>query len=839
MKNKKIIPFILVWIFAFGIGSYFRLYPLINFVPDGNKEKATMMVIGRMRQQIAQNIARNSPQLSPQEKQLLAKKQFDSTFHNERENVKRSIEKVAQTLSNNTPPKKTKPYLLASDSFYYYGLTENILKTGHLSDTIIGSKYLHKQMLAPKGHLEPLNLHPFVGFTIYKFIKFFNPSIDLMFAISFTPIVVTALSLTAFLLICYLFKIHYLLSFVGSVFFLLAPIFVKRSTFGWYDNDPYNTFFPFILLWMFFLIFQKHQNSRPKKGCVFFLSLGMMIYTLFWQGWMMFYSTLALSSLLILIHNRFILKRKKSSKSLALNLGAFLGLSFIFISLLFGVREFFNLFKEGWVALKEFIAPQLAIWPDIYLSVGELKSADLTFIIEQTGGLFFNVIGLCGILGIFIKYRNKQHSYMFKSAITLTVFLSFAFLITKGAQRFVLLCLIPLSLGFPIGLQMIKDGLTPVFSFIKTKNKFLGYLSQLLGFALILLIVLIPIRSIHAAMPSLLNPIYNQTWEKALTQIETKTPPESIINTWWSPGHFVKAIAKRRVSFDGATINFPQAYWISNILLNTDERESLGMLRMLNNSANDAVEYLHSLGIPISQSVTIVKEIGKLSKLKAGLQLTKILKNEDINHLLDLTHTNPPPSYILLYNEFVDNNIQLRFIGNWDFKRVEAINKSPELIAQVPQRNSQKYIDFLWELAGGPHKYSKPLGLINTNKDTLKFQQNVTLNLKSMQCTINSPEYGTGIPKSIFYLENDQIKEHIFPNRTLSYSVIYIEDDQKRVILLDRYLAQSLIVQLFFFDAKGLKYFKPFLSESDLTRRTEIKVFEVDWKSFKEDLNHP
>ena len=37
-------------------------------------------------------------------------------------------------------------------------------------------------------------------------------------------------------------------------------------------------------------------------------------------------------------------------------------------------------------------------------------------------------------------------------------------------------------------------------------------------------------------------------------------PENSIITTWWPPGHFIKSMAQRRVTFDGATINFPQAY---------------------------------------------------------------------------------------------------------------------------------------------------------------------------------------------------------------------------------------------------------------------------------------
>ena len=44
------------------------------------------------------------------------------------------------------------------------------------------------------------------------------------------------------------------------------------------------------------------------------------------------------------------------------------------------------------------------------------------------------------------------------------------------------------------------------------------------------------------------------------------------------------------------------------------------------------------------------------------------------------------------------------------------------------------------------------------------------------------------------------------------------------------------MVTLYFFDGKGLKYFRPFAKEKDLTRRTQIFVYEVDWTKFTDDI---
>ncbi len=340
-------------------------------------------------------------------------------------------------------------------------------------------------------------------------------------------------------------------------------------------------------------------------------------------------------------------------------------------------------------------------------------------------------------------------------------------------------------------------------------------------------------------MRSILTSIFNYTWEKALLDIKEKTPENSIINAWWPPGHFIKAIAHRRVNFDGATINFPQSYWTASIFLNADEVEDLGILRMLNNSANQAAEYLTTLGYPTSKTVEILKQITKLNRQESAKILKEYIKDDSrINHLLDLTHKTPPPSYLFIYSEFVDNNIELPFVAHWNFKAIEKINKSPELLKDVPRSSTKDYLSFLWDLAGGSYRYSGPLSVIGQNGSTILFDNNVSVNTLTKECFINSQMFGKGIPKSIFYLENNSVHEKEFPEANLSYSVMLISPspNEYNCILLDRPLAQSLLMRLYFYDGAGLSFIKPVINESDLTKRTVIKVFEINWDGFKKKI---
>jgi len=828
--NKSLFfTYTFIYIIAISIGLYFRLYPLRQYTPEKISERAAIFVLSQLKTKVSRQVNHTNPNLTPEEKETLIQKQLNLLLRQQKNDFHKTIQRVAKDMTKSEPQQSSNPYLLASDSFYYYNLTENIKNTGKISDTVKGSKYLHKLMLAPVGHLEPFNLHPYVGYFIYKILKIFNPNINLMYAVSYTPLIITALSLIPFLFICALSKFHPAVSLTSSLFFLLSPIFIKRSTFGWYDNDPYNTLFPLIILSLFFYglkySFKKNTKTRFLEGPIktYFIAgitaLSMMLYAFFWQGWMLVFSVLFISILFILLENHFLEKNKANIKTFLIYFGIILGGSFITISCTFGPQEFFTLFAEGWHALKNFLAPQLSPWPDLYISVSELHSASLPFIITLTGGKTFFIIA---ILGIFFSFIHQR-----KICITLTIFLAISLIITQGAQRFAMLCLIPLSLLFPFGLQCIYDSLKKILSKFSQSNILIPIF--------ILLFSILPVRFIHIALPSLLNPLFNQTWEKTLINIDKNTPKDSIINTWWPPGHFIKAIAHRRVTFDGASINYPQAYWISNFFLSQTENEGIGILRMLNNSANQAAEYLHEkLGLPLSTSILILKEITQYDKTTARILLNKFISQKEyIEHILKLTHASPPPSYCLIYKEFIENNLQLKFIGGWNFKEIEEINKNPERMAAVPKRNSREYIDFLWNLAGGPYKYSGPLDKINRNKNMLLFKNNITVDLTKMDCKIDSPKYGRGTPTSLFYLKNDTIIEKKLPNATLPYSVIlYQKNNTYHTVLADQPLANSLLMKLYYFGGKGLRHFKLFSDESDLTKRTEILVFEVDWVSF-------
>ncbi len=832
-RNEKIAIFILIWALASGLGIYLRLYTLRNNVSHENTEKATLTVINSIKNSTYKQVEKSNPALSPSEKQLLAKKQFDATLHAQAAKVRETIDRVARQIQDNDPSGKTPFYLPEADSYYYYNLTENIVTAGTISPQIKASKYFNPLMNAPHGYWEPLNLHPYVGFAVYKIANFLSPGISLMQAVSFTPLVMTIIILFVFLVACAILECSAWVSLLSAFYLVCIPVFLRRSMFGWYKNDPANIFFLFIIPTALFYGLKNINDRKKALVAAAATSFLLALYSLFWQGWVFLASLIGACGFFALLYNILLVGKKEQTKDILFFFSVVIIGAFVGVSLIFGPRDFFILFEEGWRALQDFINPQLSLWPDLYIAVGELLRPTTEQWFEMMGGPFFIGIGVFGLLMRTVRMFRKRDDPLNTSTIFLLLFWLAGAKLSFGAQRFATLCLIPFALAFAIGAQyifaFIKKHLFKTFPFISNSP----FTQGLILAGVILILTFPPLNAAQKKTPEILNRIFNSTWDLALTKIKNATPKESIINSWWPPGHFIKAIAQRRVTFDGATINKPQSYWLANVFLATDEHSAAGILRMLNNSGNDATDYLLAQGFSLDKAVKLLKKITAVDKETAKSILSKTLREDQTQKLLTLTHAKAPASYLLLYNDMAENSLQFSFVGNWDFEKVAQINADKSLRESVPSKNSNEYVPFLWKLAGGATKYSPELALVSQKQNVLTFEHNIRVDFNTLSCWINSPKFGTGIPASLIYEKDGQFIEQKLPSATLPYSVMIIKNGPiTKCRLAQTTLAKSILFRLYDYGGSGLKIFEPFIDERDTTERTKILVYKINWDKF-------
>jgi dolichyl-diphosphooligosaccharide--protein glycosyltransferase len=808
-KKFKWWPRVAAWVVLVILSSYIRLYPLRSHMWDDAREQATLMVVYNIKQTFLKQILAQAPTMPPSLDNHMAEEKLNETMHKEKRKFMDAIERVTMSLAHEPGAPPQKIYLLESDPYDFYNLTENIVHTGRIAKVIKGSKYFNPLMCAPFGFWQPFTLHPYWGFVIYKLLRIFDPGISLMTAVAYTPLFIYSIILMAFLWVCRVLNFSAVSSFVGALFLVMAPINLKRGSLGWFRTDPYNILFPLLLLGCLFLAL---RPASKKDGYLWAVIFGLIlgVYALFWQGWGLLFFIGMACALSAALYNFYIKKDRVHARQNLLFLPIFTGATLLVVTMCFSFQDFFILIKEGFGELSKFTHRGLDVWPNQFLTVGELEKTSIINIITSAGGPVFMLLALGGwfySLRLVVGSPKQNRSI---DTLIISIFLLVTMTLSVFGERFVLFATIPLSI--------LAAG---------AANRFIGLRSA--GLPLAGLLIALVLFDADRDIRTVLTPIYNSTWDEALTKIKKDSPPDSIVNTWWAPGHFIKGMAHRAVPFDGASLDQgPAGFWMGNMFLAQDENQARGILRMLNSSGNQAAEYLVKCGLKLSDATTLLLNIVSQDKTQAAQTLQGILNEDQIRTLLSMTHGKNPHSYALVYTELVDDNLMIAFNGHWNIKKIEEINSNPELLKKVPNRQSHDFIEFLWKTMGGPPKYSDNLALLGENNHQLVFREGLTIDLATMDAKIQSSTYGTGAPLSVFYVKDGAVTEHLNPGGMLNYSVVlYQEDGQYVARLMDRDLANSMIMKLYYFDGAGLKYFKPLILSHDLTGRTRIKVFQV------------
>ena len=833
MKNFPRIPPILFWIFAgiitVSVGLYFRLYPFYRNVSSDAYEKSTLIVLSRIRASVTEQVNRKFPDMPASQKEQTIQAMFNKVIKEDNARVRKAFDDLGMKILGKED--SGKHYLLESDSYYFLSLTENVLEKGALSPTVKGRHYFNDLMLAPVGYWQPKTWHPYIGAFVYKIIKIFKPNANLMYGVGFTPLFLLPFVVAAFLIACRAMGCSWPAAFTSSIFFVLAPIYLKRSTYAWYRDDSYNFFFPLLsLAFLFFTVRLWEKNKRTAWAALMACAMTITLYTRFWEGWV-FLPPLIITGLLVILTKRLILRDNPAADILKILAALFVAITASLL-LVYGLSDTIDVITFAWGEFVKFTAPQFKDWPNLFIAVGELKQGSFSEIVEYTGGVL-PMLGVIGIL-IYALIQLIRRKSVDEAIFILFIFLVVTFKMCLNAERFEVLCLTPVSLLFALSLEKLwqeRKSISARISPAITPKIVSGCL-----LCIFLLSFIIPWQKSETCIRSLLNPIFNSTWDRALAKLREETPQNSVIDTWWSPGHFVKAVARRRVSFDGATIRGDIAYWLNRAYLSQTEQEALGILRMLNTSSNNAAQFLQGRGWPLSRAVPFLQQALQLDRNQARALYSSTMTTQEANTLLSMTHGIPPPSYMLIYNEIVDGNVLLGYIGKWDFKKIEALNSNPEALKQIPSKGSKNYMDFLWGLVGGPFRQGTPQAPIGQNSTKLLYPDGITIDTADMSVQIDSRQYGHGIPESIFYSDGNTIQEKKQENATLHYSVIFYQNgnESPRCVLMDRILANSLLMKLYYFEGKGLTHFKPFAKEADLTGRTKIYIYEIKWpESFK------
>jgi len=816
ISNKQRLGYVAAFMLSAAAGLYFRLYPVTLNPYTQNKNFARITIYVNLRKNITESAEKNFPALTPVQRSELVDNQFRKILKDEH----RDIEKHISQLSKKIAPGLSKFYLSEADPYYYYHLTKKLVREGSISNRIENGRYLDQFMLAPAGEWRKIEIHPFVGFFTYKFLRIFNRHISLVTAVSIVPLILYILCALLFFRLLFFLDIKFHAAAIGGIFFVLSPIFIQRSSFGWYDTDPYNILLPMAAV---FTLLLSLKNTRGFIW-VYLLAALTALYSVAWQGWFFLPCSIFFVFLIICIQR---LIDKKEFLSVLKKLLLYTFALSVFLVITLTPKGFISSARETYQIFSEFVLFNTSTWPDIFLTVGELRVPSFNKLIHILGGSLFLCISVFGLCLLFFKKKP----YSKETAIIIAFFYVIFLLMAKSAERFSLLLLTPAALCFPVGMEKIISALKAIsIKFITRNTRYAAacaYLSSCL-------LITVPLLYGHVSASNQ-DTIYNGVWDRALKQIREMTPVNTIVNSWWPPGHFIKATAERRVTFDGATPNTPQAYWMADFFLSDDEAEALAILRMLNNSGNQAAQFLEKNNLRLDEAVELIKKILVLDKGSAREILYSYLPKDKTDHLLSLTHSQAPPSVCFIYNDLIKGVLGLYYVKEWNFKKASDLKKRrfKELKkGKLFWRGSKDNINLMWDIAGGATYIGEESYQTATVKDVIYFSNGVMLNTSGMEAKISSlNKHLSGIPLSILYVKDGKLYEKHSKNPSVKLSVLFVPkpDGSYSSVIAPSKILRSILFRLYYLDGIGLKNFEKIIQEEDPRLDTKIEVYKINW----------
>ena len=113
----------------------------------------------------------------------------------------------------------------------------------------------------------------------------------------------------------------------------------------------------------------------------------------------------------------------------------------------------------------------------------------------------------------------------------------------------------------------------------------------------------------------------------------------------------------------------------------------------------------------------------------------------------------------------------------------------------------------------------------------LMFDNGLVLDLSNINAyVLRGYNVDIGIPYSVVYLENGILKEKVLENSNLGHSVLLFEKDTDSYgsIFIDKDLAKSMLVRMYFLKGQGLQYFKK-LTEEKTPEGNLVYVYSIEW----------
>jgi dolichyl-phosphooligosaccharide-protein glycotransferase len=829
-------------VFCLGVNIYLRLDKFhFAYLYASSKED----LYKKIKDNLEEKVALAYPDIWGSAKDRVLSCAFDAYLQENATGVSREIEKNVEEAKSFYLDEHGWPYLLEVDSYRWMRRISTYLDTGHFGTSFINGKEYDDFDNAPLGReIEPLKLHYYLGSYFYKIVHFFNPRLSLMNVLSLFTFLITPLIILCVWVLSRLLGLSWPASFLAGITTGLSAPVLEHSLSGWFDTDGYNIMFPTLILILLTSALRNYRRRRYFYLCLAGVAIG--AYSGCWSVWWLTFYVSCVGLALYLIEA--IIRDKKGPLVKRVirycpDLFIFLGVSYTCVICISGVEVFKKSFSDP--LSMAFLRSSVFLdkfWPNISAFIGELGRPNFQEIVHKLGGPVILFGAAFGLLGLYISksysWRYPQRRFLIYS---LAVWLITAGVLVFFGRKFILFLALPVGIFFGKAwdwLVLISDQAP------KKAVWFLGWVNKnrkkIFLAPVFLYLTFINIQ--NAQNIRLIEPpiFMNRGLLRMLNNIEKLTPSNAIILSRWDLGDYVMCFGKRATFASASVPITPLAYWLPRALMTGNEKEAVGILRMLSAGSTMAFNELSGfLGQDKLKAMDLLKAMLLMDREQANRLLSQYLSNRfQVEKVLALIYDAKRPVYVLLEKDlFIDFAlIQDSEIASWDFRKAGIWNLFAQhhggdlsRIAQEQLGHSKKETEKqillmqLLDINNVVKWIIKPMGYIylplveqskiNAGGDRVFFDNAITVDLKSMKFYVYNTSLKIWVtPGYVISCDgsNNSVKEYINPNGEPELAVFLLRQDsgKYKALILSRNFAQSILFKMFFLKGYGLNNFK-------------------------------
>ena len=372
-----------------------------------------------------------------------------------------------------------------------------------------------------------------------------------------------------------------------------------------------------------------------------------------------------------------------------------------------------------------------------------------------------------------IVFRKEIHTAEYFAIIWLIISL---FLITKGIRFSLLFSMaVATAAGFTVG---------NLIEFAKGRRNYV-----LLGgiFAFVMIAGLMQFNDTYGFSKAAGGGLdVSPNFRAGFEWIKNNTETDSLITTWWDPGHIIAGATGRKVMADGAHCGFRSCAFLNH----NDRIQDMGAAFALGNEEESARILSKYMGITRDQCAQLRERFRDLFTEESCKPVSNM--------------------YVLATSDLIGKYYWLSFFGTQQGANYNICNYNQ---AESQRLNAPTYVCN----AGVPMEIS----LVQTNTTII--------------AVMNSPQQGARnapVNGLILYNSNTGQQMHFRPNVTTAVDgMVWVDPSYGYLVFMNANVRQSVFTNMFFLDGKG----EPAAGIAPLTRyemvyeNPEFKVFRVNF----------